>query len=60
MSDVRAAAERLRRIYAGEAYYTVYGCNYLQGRHQERDERLLIDAYLAEHPADEAEGEGME
>jgi hypothetical protein len=44
-----AAAERLRRLYAGENYRTVYGTEPTGRGHQQRDEQLLIDAYLAEN-----------
>ena len=51
------AAERLRRLYGGESYYTIYGCHHTLGGEQHEDERKVINAYLAEHdptPIDEA------
>ena len=53
MSDARGAAERLRRIKAGDEYRAVYGCNCINGGHQQRDTEILADAYLAEHHPDE-------
>ena len=54
--DVAKAAERLRRIWDGEKYRAVYGCEQTLGGHQAIDERKLVEAYLAEHdptPIDE-------
>ena len=51
------AAERLRRLYGGASYYTIYGCHHTLGGEQHEDERKVINAYLAERdptPIDEA------
>lgn len=55
MSDVRAAAERLRQMRAdSEAFDGGYPDNE-DGRLQSLcDHAILADAYLAEHPADES------
>ena len=53
--ELRAAMERLRRIEAGESYYEVYGCQPTGHGHMQRDERKLVDAFMAEHPADDDE-----
>lgn len=56
MNEVQSAMERLRLIYAGTDYRAVYGnkCSD-QGLLdlQKCDEDVLVDAYLAEHHADE-------
>lgn len=56
MSDVRAAAERLRQMRAdSEAFDGGYPDNE-DGRLQSLcDHAILADAYLAEHPADDDE-----
>ena len=54
MSDLKAACERLRRVTTGESIWKVYdglACGYQLGE----DRKLLVAAYLAEHPADEDE-----
>lgn len=54
MSDeLRAAAERVRRLGAGENYSSVYGCEMTMGGHMQRDERKIVDAYLALFRADD-------
>lgn len=65
MSDVRQAAERLRRLASGESPEAVYGvpCVDLRGggkmwaresiEQHFLDQRAVIAAYLAEHPADD-------
>ncbi len=46
MNDVKTSAERLRRLYGGESYYTVYGCEPTLHGHQQRDERKILDTAL--------------
>ena len=48
MSDVSEACERLRRLYDGESYRDVYGIEPTGGGLQQKDERSVIDACLAE------------
>lgn len=56
MKAIELAIERLRRLYAGvESYHEVYGCPPTGLGHQQRDERLVLDYVIAEHPADDAE-----
>lgn len=63
MSDdpIQAAAGRLRRWRAGEDPWAVYGVadedhpNALVRELADADRAVLADAYLAEHPADDAE-----
>jgi len=52
--ELRAAAERVRRAMAGEHPYAIYGEDdaKTQGWY---DRKVLAEAYLAEHPADDAE-----
>ena len=57
MNNVKAAAERLRRLYAGVPYRVVYKCEQTLGGHQQRDERKVLDAvmpWLDEQSVDEA------
>lgn len=51
---VKAAAGRVRKMLAGANYRDVYGGD-PSGWELDVDRRLLGDAYLAEHPADEDE-----
>lgn len=56
--ELKAAAERVRRISNGEFFDAVYGRNLSDLGQREfwmRDRELLADAYLAEHPADDDE-----
>jgi hypothetical protein len=57
--DVLAAATRLRRLKAGESLAAVYGPLCETHGHEGNlwlcDRAALADAYLAEHPADDAE-----
>lgn len=53
--DVKQAAERLRRIYAGEEYFDVYGVRPTGFGNQQRDEAAVIAGFLAAFPADEGE-----
>ncbi len=56
MSDVRAAAERLRRCYAGEeTMLDVYGRTPHSLLKMHDDTEMVANAYLAEHPADDGE-----
>jgi hypothetical protein len=67
---VRESADRLRRIKGGESFGNVYGVSYethdtphgavtffapIVLEHYLSDERSVIAAFLAEHPADEDE-----
>lgn len=57
MGDVKQAAERLRRLRNGEAYYDIYrplvaSDDELLDDHDSDDRALVIEAYLAEHLAD--------
>lgn len=64
MSDVKAAAERLRRVQANRAaedvcwlsrvYDPLWNKGHSNGSWQQ-DQDLIVTAYLAEHPADEDE-----
>lgn len=51
--DVRAAAERLRRIQNGERDYQVYPSKVRGTDPTHLDKDTLVRAYLAEHPADD-------
>jgi len=56
MSDeLKAAAERLRRYAAGESWTNIWG-NDDPGTDRTEDRRLIVAAYLREHPADDREG----
>lgn len=51
--EIRAAAERLRRLEAGEHQDAVYGD--FANAFRRLDTQTLADAFLAEHPADDDE-----
>lgn len=53
--SAKEAAERVRRINAGESYQSVYACEWVGGGFLDRDKNEIVDAYLAEHPADDGE-----
>lgn len=57
MSDeLRAAAERLRRVHAGEPVQTVYESSIPRAfANMGRDENTLSNAWQDEHPADDEE-----
>lgn len=54
-NDLRAAAERLRRIYAGESYQSVYGVEWIGGGFQQRDEQDIVEHFLATTRPDDGE-----
>lgn len=49
-SELRAAAERIRKVRAGADPWQVYDGK--PGSGSETDEDAIVSAYLAEHPAD--------
>lgn len=60
MNDITQAAERLRQLQNGEAYWDIYAplCkseDELLDDHDANDRAAVIDAYLAEHASDDGE-----
>ena len=57
--ELRAAAERIRRFKSGEHPFAIYGEDdaATQGWH---DRKILAEAYIAEHPADDETGLSVE
>lgn len=49
MSELHEAAERLHKLYGGASYRSVYRIEPTFCGHQQRDEREIVEAYLAEY-----------
>lgn len=57
IDELREAVERTRRVHAGETVCDVYGRVYLDDSWKRfaADNKVIAAAYLADHPADDAE-----
>ena len=54
-SELRAACERLRRLYGGEDYHSIYNVRPSEHGYQKIDEQMIVNAYLATVPVDDGE-----